>query len=234
MAHASVVVPAGRKDLIERCLNSLLSMDFKDYEVIVVVRPGSLFFHKDPRVRVVEQTGKGVSNARNCGIREARGKFIAFTDDDCVVSSQWLGSLVGAFEDPEVGGSGSIREAYNPHSPIASLWDASYIIAGSLVQKYGYLRDHDTYLCTSSAAYRAEVVRGLAGFDESLPSGEDYDLSARVKRSGFRLALVPEARVWTASSPRRRISLAVSREFSNVLTAIWMWRSFPNRSRKPS
>lgn len=196
MASASVVVPAGRPLLIGRCLNSLLTMDFVSYEVIVVVRPGASYSHKDPRVKVVEQTGKGVSNARNCGVRAATGRIIAFTDDDCVVSRQWLASLARAFEDPEVGGAGSIREAYNPHSSIASLWDASYLTPGSLVQKYGYLRDHDTHLCTSSAAYRAEVIRGLAGFDESLPSCEDYDLSMRVKRAGFRLALVPEARVW--------------------------------------
>jgi len=196
MKLASVVVPAGRRELIDRCLNSLLTMDVKDFEAIVVVRPGFAYSHRDPRVRVVEQSGKGVSNARNCGIREASGKVIAFTDDDCVVSRQWLNSLLGAFEDPEVGGAGSIHEAYNPNEPIASLWDASYIMPGSLVQKYNYLRDHDTFLCTSSAAYRAEVIRGLAGFDESLPSGEDHDLSMRVKRSGLRLALVPEARVW--------------------------------------
>lgn len=196
MALASVVVPSGRKELIDRCLSSLLTMDIKDIEVIVVVRQGFAYSHKDPRVSVVEQNGKGVPNARNCGIREAMGKVIAFTDDDCVVSGQWLSRLMRAFEDPEVGGAGSIREAYNPHQPIACMWDASYLIPGSLVQKYGYLREHDTYLCTSSAAYRAEVIKGLAGFDESLPSGEDYDLSLRVKKSGFRLALVPEARVW--------------------------------------
>ncbi len=64
------------------------------------------------------------------------------------------------------------------------------------MEKYGYLRDNDTYLCASSAAFRAEVIKGLAGFDESLPSGEDYDLSVRVKQAGFKLALVPEARAW--------------------------------------
>jgi cellulose synthase/poly-beta-1,6-N-acetylglucosamine synthase-like glycosyltransferase len=196
MVQASVVVLAGHGELADRCLNSLLTMDLRDVEVIVVVRRGFAYSHRDPRVRVIEQGGRGVSNARNCGIREAGGNVIAFTDDDCVVSRQWLSSLMGAFDDPEVGGAGSIREAYNPHQWMASLLDASYVIPGSLVQKYSYLRDHDTFLCTSSAAYRAEVIKGLAGFDESLPSGEDYDLSVRVKRSGFRLALVPEARVW--------------------------------------
>jgi len=196
MTAASVIVPASQRKLADRCLGSLLAMDCRDYEVIVVAGPGLAYSHKDPRVRVVGQGGMDMSGARNRGIREAGGKVIAFTDDDCVVSRQWLGSLLRAFEDPEVGGAGSIPEAYNPHEPIASLWDASYIVPGSLVQKYGYLRDHDTFLCTSSAAYRAEVIRGLAGFDESLPSGEERDLAMRVKRSGFKLALVPEARVW--------------------------------------
>src|SRR5271157_1391187 len=196
MVGASIVVPAGRAKLVDRCLGSLLHMGYKDMEIIVVTRQGLNYSHPDRRVRVIEQDGAGVSNARNCGIRASVGKFIAFTDDDCVVSGQWLGSLLRAFEDPEVGGAGSIREAYNPRNAIASMWDASYIKPGGLMDKYGYLRDHDTYLCTSSAAYRAEVIKGLAGFDESLPSGEDYDLSSRVKKAGFKLALVPEARVW--------------------------------------
>lgn len=196
MTTASVVVPAGRPRLVDRCLGSIFAMDFQDFEAIVVTRPGIKYSYSDRRVRVIEQDGSGVSNARNCGIRASSGRFIAFTDDDCVVSRQWLGSLIKAFDDSEVGGAGSIREAYNPRSAIASMWDASYIRPGSLVKKYGYLREHDTYLCTSSAAYRAEVIRGLAGFDELLPAAEDYDLSLRVKKAGFRLVLVPEARVW--------------------------------------
>lgn len=196
MVAASVVIPAGRVDTVGRCIQSILAMDNKDFEVIVVIRKGAAYSHSDRRVRVVEQSGAGVSNARNTGIAEAAGRIIAFTDDDCVVSGQWLGSLLRAFEDPEVGGAGSIREAYNHQNSMASMWDAFYITVGGLVDKYAYLREHDTYLCTSSAAYRAEVIKGLSGFDESLPSAEDYDLSKRVQKAGFKLALVPEARVW--------------------------------------
>ncbi|MCD1293720.1 hypothetical protein CUJ83_01755 [Methanocella sp. CWC-04] len=193
--EVSIVIPAGRTDIVNRCLDSLVKMDYKDFEAIVVVKQGLKYSYPDGRVTVVEQDGRGVSNARNCGISKARGKIIAFTDDDCVVSRMWLGSLLKAFDDPEVGGAGSIREAYNAEEPLASMWDFSYLTMGSLSDKYMYLSRRDIYLCTSSAAFRADIIKCIGGFDESLPSGEDYDLSRRVKESGFKLALVPEARI---------------------------------------
>ncbi len=194
MAFASVVVPASRTQLIDRCLDSLLRTDCGDFEVVVVARQGFSYSRPDRRVHVIEQGGSGMANARNRGIQGSCGKIIAFTDEDCIVSRQWLSSLLRAFDDPETGGAGSIIESYG--NRIASLWDAAYIKPGGLVEKYGYLRANDTNLCTTSAAFRAEVIKGMAGFDESLSSGEDYDLSVRVKQAGFKLALVPEARVW--------------------------------------
>lgn len=191
----SVVIPAGRDLVVNRCIESIFGTKYDELEIIVVVRPGHTYSHPDSRVRVVEQDGKGVSNARNCGIRESRGKFIAFTDDDCVVSPGWLNYLLAPFENPEMGGTGSIREANNSMEPLASMWDLSYIRMGGLKEKYRYLNAHDTYLCTSSAVFRADIIKALGGFDEILPSGEDYDLSRRVKDAGFRIALVPEARV---------------------------------------
>jgi cellulose synthase/poly-beta-1,6-N-acetylglucosamine synthase-like glycosyltransferase len=194
--RASVVVPASRPKLIGRCVDSLLAMGTGDFEVIVVTRPGVKYSNPDSRLRVLEQDGSGTPNALNCGIRAAAGRFIAFTGEDCVVSRYWLEYLLGAFDDSEAGGAGSIPEAFDPRSGIASLEDAAAVWPGGLIKKYERMRKHGIYLCASSAAYRAEVVRGLAGFDELLPAGEDLDLSGRVKAAGFRLALVPQARVW--------------------------------------
>ena len=55
-------------------------------------------------VRYVLEPHPGQSRARNRGILETTGDFVAFTDDDCVVDPGWLDDLGGSFSDPLVMG----------------------------------------------------------------------------------------------------------------------------------
>jgi GT2 family glycosyltransferase len=103
----SVIVPThNRPDRISECLHSLLSLDYPHYEVIIVDNAPSSnatadFIHKHyrdvPRVRYVREDRPGPSFARNCGMMVARGKILAFPDDDVVVDRYWLVELVKAF-----------------------------------------------------------------------------------------------------------------------------------------
>jgi cellulose synthase/poly-beta-1,6-N-acetylglucosamine synthase-like glycosyltransferase len=96
-------------------VNTILELDYPDYEVVVVDnRPTP---HKLPlpefadsgRVRVVEEARRGASSARNRGIRESTGAFVAFTDDDVVVDPRWLRELGTRFvTNPEVDGIGGL------------------------------------------------------------------------------------------------------------------------------
>jgi hypothetical protein len=68
---------------LDQCIRSLLELDYPDYEVIVV-DDGSTddtraILERYPGVRAVHQANKGLSEARNVGLREARGKVIAYT-----------------------------------------------------------------------------------------------------------------------------------------------------------
>jgi GT2 family glycosyltransferase len=92
----SVVVPSmlERLDGLHACLRSLAALDYPRYEVIVVDnRPAGA----EPAVldgaTVVRETHPGISAARNCGLRAARGEIIAFTDDDVVVDPGWLTAI---------------------------------------------------------------------------------------------------------------------------------------------
>lgn len=98
----SVVIPLYNKEkIVERTISSILKQDFATFEV-VVVDDGSTDASlsvvrgiKDDRVRIVEQPNAGPSAARNTGVKNARGKWIAFLDAD----DQFTKGALSAFYD---------------------------------------------------------------------------------------------------------------------------------------
>lgn len=94
MCTFSVVIPLYNKaETIQRTIVSVLTQTFCDFELIVV-NDGSTDgcerqirdIQNDDRIRVIDQSNKGVSAARNRGIAESKGKYIAFLDAD----DEWL------------------------------------------------------------------------------------------------------------------------------------------------
>jgi cellulose synthase/poly-beta-1,6-N-acetylglucosamine synthase-like glycosyltransferase len=111
LPRASVVVPTVCTDPREltRTVESLLSLDYPDFEVIVVDnRPEAgrdrlPEFPEDFRLRTTEEHKRGASAARNRGVACATGDFVAFTDDDAVVDRGWLRAFGSRFAlDPAV------------------------------------------------------------------------------------------------------------------------------------
>ncbi|MBR0423555.1 MAG: glycosyltransferase [Clostridia bacterium] len=87
----SVVVPVYNTErYLPTCLDSLVNQNFRDIEIICV-NDGSTdksvailneYAKKDSRIRIINQENQGVSEARNTGIRESKGKYISFVDSD--------------------------------------------------------------------------------------------------------------------------------------------------------
>jgi len=103
----SVIVPThDRPQCLATCLRSLLALQYPQYEILVVdnapkssatAQVVQRFSEGESRVRYIREDRPGVVSARNRGIEEARGKILAFTDDDVVVDPYWLIELVRAF-----------------------------------------------------------------------------------------------------------------------------------------
>lgn len=87
----SVIVPVYNiETFVERCINSILSQTYKNLEIIIV-NDGSTdhsgdicheIAHNDIRIQVIDQKNVGLSEARNTGLRMAKGSYIAFVDGD--------------------------------------------------------------------------------------------------------------------------------------------------------
>ena len=87
----SVVMPVYNVEkYVSASIESVLSQTFTDFEIIVVDDGGKdasidiCSSYTDPRIRIVSQKNRGLAGARNTGILESRGEYIALLDsDDC-------------------------------------------------------------------------------------------------------------------------------------------------------
>lgn len=87
----SVIVPVYNvEQFLPRCVDSILSQTYENLDVILVDDgspdgAGAICDHyaaRDPRVRVIHKKNGGLSSARNAGIDQARGRYLAFVDSD--------------------------------------------------------------------------------------------------------------------------------------------------------
>ncbi len=95
----TVVIPfyCTPRDLFMRCLISVLASDQNNIEVLIINDGSPQSYHDtlmkaatDERVRVINASHMGVSNARNIGIREAKGEWITFVDSDDYVNTSTI------------------------------------------------------------------------------------------------------------------------------------------------
>ena len=98
MCKFSIIVPAYNvESYIDRCLKAIKSQEYKDYEVIIV-NDGSTDnsvkiiekYLSDKRFKLINQDNKGLSAARNSGIKKAIGDYLIFIDSDDYISDDLL------------------------------------------------------------------------------------------------------------------------------------------------
>lgn len=199
MRIISVIIPAKNAEkTIEACLQGILAQTGIDSQLeIIVVDDGSkdqtAKISEKMGVTVIRQENKGPASARNTGTRSAHGEIIAFTDADCVPTTEWLHHLVKPFcSSQAVGAKGTYRT--KQISLVARFVQQEYESKYARLSKLRSIDFIDTY----SAAYRRDVFVENGGFDPAfpVPSVEDQEFSFRLARKGYRMLFVPEAIVF--------------------------------------
>ena len=98
----SIIVPVyNAEKYLERCVRSILLQDFTDFELLLVDDGSNsvcsqlcdALAARDPRIRVFHTPNGGTSTARNYGLSQAAGHYIAFADSDDYVLENWLSSM---------------------------------------------------------------------------------------------------------------------------------------------
>lgn len=107
----SIIIPVYNvEDYLRDCLNSLLAQTYTDFEVICVndgSKDGSLkilkeYASKYPQFNLIDQENKGLSGARNTGVKAATGDYIFFLDSDDWIEPYSLERLVAAIEGEDL------------------------------------------------------------------------------------------------------------------------------------
>ncbi len=131
LKQASIIVcTVDRFQELERCLHSLEPFETSGAEVIVVNNgqhhakvQGIADRYK---ARVVDEPGRGLGAARNCGVRAASRSLLAFLDDDAWAMPDWLPRLLQPFEDPEVLAVAGSARADTSSDPVSGLFEKFY------------------------------------------------------------------------------------------------------------
>ena len=191
----SVVIPLYNKaNYIENTIRSVLDQTCDDYELIVVddgSSDNSLELarkYESDRVRVIAQANQGVSVARNTGIENARGTFIAFLDADDQWEPQYLQNIHALTEQyPE---SAIFVTAYAVDMGNGKIHYSTRLEpqTGCLPSYWLTLAKGYDFVWTSATVIRRDVLIEAGLFKPGEKIGQDLDMWARVARINPRVA----------------------------------------------
>ncbi len=193
----SVIIPAYRtEEFIGEALDSVFAQTFTDFEVIVIndgspngdeLEQAIAPYRK--RIRYLEQDNRGPAGARNTGIRNARGKYVAFLDSDDCWLPDYLAFQMKLFEEIP-----SLDMVYSDaqHFGDPALADKTYMQTcpshGPVTLETLIKEDCQVITSCTVALRQAIVEAGL--FDErvDLRGCEDFDLWLRILYHGGQIA----------------------------------------------
>jgi len=160
--------------------------------------------HPEIHFRYILEREQGLSNARNRGIREARGDILVFLDDDAFVAPGYLTHLERALEQhPDAAAfGGRIRPLFETGEVPRWLckWNYSWVSALDAGDKD--LRMKDQYPIGANMGFRRSTFERCGGFSPSLGrkgknmmGGEEKDLFLRIRKAGLAIYYFPDVQV---------------------------------------
>lgn len=217
-----VIVNRNGIEFVDACLRSVLSSDYPEFEVIFVDNAssdGSLEYVKDTfgldkRLLFVENSSSvGPAVGRNNGIAVAKGKYIAFLDNDTEVDVLWLIELVNVLEQDASIGAAQSKLLKSDQRDV-------FDYAGDYLTPFGFLSERargakdagqfdyvvDIFSAKSAACLiRKDVLDRIGGFDEDFYMYlEETDLCWRVWLAGYRVVFIPNSRVYHAYGTKKK------------------------------
>jgi glycosyltransferase involved in cell wall biosynthesis len=173
-----VICVRNGENYLDKCIESLLNQTYTDFTLVVIDDASSDNTEKliekfgDKRIKNFKnESHLGIAKSRNRGIASSHGEYIFFTDDDCIVSKNWIEQGLKYLKDPNyVGVEGKIVYVSEDYEPSFSDHVCENYYGGQFT--------------TGNMAYKRRVIESVRGFDERYSYYEDRSLGLRVLKHG--------------------------------------------------
>jgi glycosyltransferase involved in cell wall biosynthesis len=235
--RVSVVIPAyNAATTLEETLRSVAAQDYPDFEAIVVddgstdatAAIAEAFARSDSRFRLVGKANGGVATARNLGIEEARGEYVAILDSDDL----WKPGKLSA--------QAAIFDASGPEVGMVYSWTLLIDPAGQPLGSYAprYSGNVMRQICAANIAhngstpmFRREALLAVGGFDPGLRAAnaegcEDWQLYCRIA-ARYEARVVPQFLTLYRVHPHSLSSNVMRMMRSHDLISAELQREFP-------
>jgi glycosyltransferase involved in cell wall biosynthesis len=179
------------------CLQSLMHLNYTNYEVILVddgsTDDTAKIAAQFPSVITIHQRNLGLSAARNTGIRAAAGEIVAFTDSDCRVDEDWLYYIVADLLKTDACAIGG-----HNFPPPEDSWVAGVVAVSPGAPAHVMLDDRSAeHIPGCNMVFWKWALEEVNGFDPLYrAAGDDVDVCWRLLQRGYKIAFSHAGFVW--------------------------------------
>lgn len=213
MKISVVICTRDRHETIAQAVESVLGCDYPDFDIHVMDQSTNDLTrglvcalaeqYRGERLVAYHHLDKaGLSRAYNSGMEVSDGEIIAFTDDDCIVPTDWLTRISEGFQsDPQIGlvyGQVLVPSSLEQEHATGQLIVPNLPIPEQ--EKLGFGYGFKVFGMGANMAIRRSLLDRVQGFDEALGGGgplrsaQDYDFAYRTYRFGAAILLDPEVK----------------------------------------
>jgi glycosyltransferase involved in cell wall biosynthesis len=184
-----------RFDDVLEAVNSLNNQDYQDFEILIVIDKNDILQNKlknnlSDDIKIIVSDKKGLSNARNEGIKRSKNEIIAFLDDDAIANKDWLTTIDDNFKNEKVVVvGGKIKPYWINERPVWFPEEVDWIVGCTYKghpEKKGSIRN----VIGCNMAFRRSAFDMVGLFEtnvgrvgKKLLAGEEMEICVRIKKA---------------------------------------------------
>lgn len=233
---SAIITTYNRPDFLRKAIKSVLAQTYHDFELLILDNSSAIDTEKtvkefnDARIRYIKHQPLGIAQARNLGVREAKGKFIAFLDDDDKWLLDKLESQLKIFEKAK----DDIALVYG-----GCLWvDANGepikihfpILRGFVIKDLLWTKDAFTGSASNPMLLKS-AIEELGGYNERIRAGEDWELYLRLTNK-YKVDFTPEIILTITEHSGVRLGMRLLDAADLEIYLLEEWKGIFNENKK--